>query len=78
MFDTDFLGNKVNIGDEVIFVAPGYRSFCTGKVITKAEKSCQIEYLNTWNFGSEGRKLVVRQAYDQVIKHPTASLKEVE
>lgn len=66
--DKDFLGNKVNIGDKVIFQAPDYRMFTIGTVITKANKSCQIEYLNTWNFPSEGRKLICRQGYDQIIK----------
>lgn len=70
MFDTDFIGSKVDVGDEVIFVAPGYRSFCIGKVISKATKTCQIEYINDWNFGKPGRKLVVRQGYDQVIVKP--------
>lgn len=67
-FDEDFLGNKVNIGDKVIFQAPDYRMFTIGTVITKANKSCQIEYLNTWNFPTEGRKLICRQGYDQIIK----------
>jgi hypothetical protein len=66
--DEDFLGNKINIGDKVIFQAPDYRMFTIGKVITKAKKSCQIEYLNKWNFPTEGRKMICRQAYDQVIK----------
>ena len=72
MFDTDFLGKKIDIGDEVIFEAPKYRSFCIGKVVTKAEKSCQIEYINDWNFPTEGKKLICRQYYDQIIKKPIA------
>ena len=66
--DEDFLGNKVNIGDKVIFQAPDYRMFTIGTVITKANKSCQIEYLNTWNFPTKGRKLICRQGYNQIIK----------
>lgn len=70
IFDKDFLGNKVDIGNTVIFTAPGYRSLVIGKVITKAPKSCQIEYINDWNYpGNGGRKEVVRQGYDQIIKY---------
>lgn len=68
--DKDFLDNKINIGDEVIFEAPGYRSFVIGKVVTKAPKSCQIEYVNNWNYPN-GRTEIVRQCYGQIIKHLT-------
>lgn len=68
-YDKDFLDNKINIGDRVIFEAPGYRQFVLGKVITKAPKSCQIEYINDWNY--EGRTEVVRQGYGQIIKYPS-------
>ena len=75
-FDTDFLCNKIEIGDKVIFVAPGYRDFVIGTVVTKAPKSCQIEYINDWNF--EGEKLVVRQGYNQIIKYPIKEGKWIE
>lgn len=68
-FDTDFLGNKIGIGDKVIFEAPKYRDFVIGTVVTKAPKSCQIEYINDWNY-SEGHKEIVRQYYGQIIKYP--------
>lgn len=70
-FDTDFLGNKIEIGDKVIFEAPKYRDFAIGTVISKAPKSCQIEYINDWNYPGQGRKAVVRQCYGQIIKRPT-------
>lgn len=73
-FDTDFLGNKIEIGDTVIFEAPGYRDFVIGTVVTKAPKSCQIEYINNWNY-SKGHKEIVRQGYGQVIKHPIETVK---
>lgn len=69
-YDEDFLGNKINIGDKVIFEAPKYRDFVIGTVITKASKSCQIEYINDWNYSKPGKKEVVRQYYGQTIKHP--------
>ena len=68
-FDTDFLDNKIEIGDKVIFEAPKYRDFVIGTVVTKAPKSCQIEYINNWNY-SNGRKEIVRQYYGQIIKYP--------
>lgn len=74
MNDRDFLGNQINIGDKVIFEAPRYRDFVIGTVISKAEKTCQIEYINDWNYAS--KKLVVRQFYGQIIKY--AALQERE
>lgn len=68
--DRDFLDNKIEIGDKVIFEAPVYRSFVIGTVISKAPKSCQVEYMNDWNYGKPGVKLVARQCYGQVIKYP--------
>jgi hypothetical protein len=68
-FDTDFLGSKIEIGDKVIFEAPKYRDFVIGTVVSKAPKSCQIEYINDWNY-SKGHKEIVRQYYGQIIKYP--------
>lgn len=68
--DRDFLDNKIEIGDKVIFEAPKYRDFAIGTVISKAAKSCQIEYINDWNYPGQGRKDVVRQCYGQLIKYP--------
>ncbi len=70
-FDTDFLDNKINIGDKVIFETPKYRDFAIGTVISKAPKSCQIEYLSFAGH-SKGYVDVVRQCYCQVIKYPLA------
>ena len=70
-FDIDFLDNKIEIGDKVIFEAPGYREFVIGTVITKAPKSCQIEYVNDWNYHRDDDVIeVVRQGYGQIIKYP--------
>lgn len=77
IFDTDFLCNKIEIGDKVIFKAPKYRNFVIGTVVTKAPKSCQIEYINDWSY-SEGHKEVVRQYYSQIIKYPYKSGKWVQ
>lgn len=64
-FDTDFLGNKIEIGDKVIIEEPKYRNFIIGAVVTKAPKSCQIEYVDF-----VGDKQITRQYYGQIIKYP--------
>ena len=69
--DRDFLDNKIEIGDKVIFETPKYRDFAIGTVISKAPKSCQIEYLSFAGH-SKGYVDVVRQCYGQVIKYPLA------
>ena len=64
-FDTDFLDNKIEIGDKVILEEPKYRNFIIGTVVTKAPKSCQIEYKDF-----VGDMQVARQYYSQIIKYP--------
>jgi hypothetical protein len=66
-FDTDFLGNKIEIGDKVIFETPKYRDFAIGVVISKAPKTCQVEYLS---FNTKSN-VTVRQYYEQLIKYST-------
>lgn len=63
-FDTDFLGTKIEIGDKVIIEEPNYRNFIIGTVVTKAPKSCQVEYIDF-----VGDKKITRQYYGQIIKH---------
>ena len=65
-FDADFLGNKIEIGDKVILETPKYRDFAIGTVISKAPKSCQIEYQS---FCTKSN-VTVRQYYEQLIKYP--------
>lgn len=64
-FDTDFLDNKIEIGDKVILEEPKYRNFVIGTVVTKAPKSCQIEYKD---FCDDTQ--ITRQYYGQIIKYP--------
>jgi hypothetical protein len=64
-FDTDFLDNKIELGDKVIIEEPKYRNFIIGTVVTKAPKSCQIEYVDF-----VGSKQITRQYYGQIIKYP--------
>lgn len=64
-FDTDFLDNKIEIGDKVIIEEPKYRNFIIGTVVTKAPKSCQVEYKDF-----VGDTKITRQYYGQIIKYP--------
>lgn len=64
-FDTDFLKNKIEIGDKVILEEPKYRNFVIGTVVTKAPKSCQIEYKDFLGYTQ-----IARQYYGQIIKYP--------
>lgn len=64
-FDTDFLGNKLEIGDKVILEEPKYRDFVIGTITSKAPKSCRIEYTDY-----RGAVKVTRQYYGQIIKYP--------
>ena len=66
-FDKDFLDNKIEIGDKVIIEEPKYRNFIIGTVVTKAPKSCQIEYVDF-----VGDTKIARQYYGQIIKYPIA------
>ena len=72
-FDTDFLDNKIEIGDKVIIEEPNYRNFIIGTVVTKAPKSCQVEYIDF-----VGDKKITRQYYGQIIKYPIKEGKWIE
>ena len=50
----DFLGNALEIGDEVVLTAPKYRMFTRAKVIAFTPKKVRVQYNNTWNYGSTG------------------------
>lgn len=45
----DFLGNTLELFDEVVFTAPKYRMFAKGKIIAFTKTKVRIEYMNTWN-----------------------------
>lgn len=53
----DFFGNELNVGDTVAFYAPGYRMFTTGEVLEFTPKQVRVGYVNTWNFGKDGKKM---------------------
>jgi hypothetical protein len=57
----DFLGNELNVGDEVAYFSPNYRTFTRGKITKISPKTLYI--------GTDiNRKGTFRQFHEQVIK----------
>jgi aspartate/methionine/tyrosine aminotransferase len=50
----DFLGNIIEIGDEVILPVPGYRVLTKAVIIEFTAKKVKVQYNNTWNYGNDG------------------------
>ena len=63
----DKLGKQLSIGDEVVFIAPGYRMLVVGRIVTFNKQMVTIEYVNNWNY-CDGNTETLRQKPDQVIK----------
>lgn len=40
----DFLGNELNIGDEVVFCEPSYRNLIRGSIVRVTDKLVIVEY----------------------------------
>lgn len=62
----DFLGNELNVGDEVIFMNIGYRTLMIGKIVKMNPKKATIDFKkpnNTHNW--QGQTF---QFYNQLIK----------
>lgn len=64
----DFLKNDLSLNDKVIFVAPSYRSLVIGTIIGLTKEKVRIEYVNTWNYPSEGRVSNILQYPAQVLR----------
>ena len=60
---TDFLGNKLSVGDKVVFMQLGYRALMVGEITNMSEKKCTLihEMTNTCR-----RKSI--QFYNQMIR----------
>jgi len=63
----DFLGNVLNIGDEVVFMLLSYRTLSKGTIISMSNQKCKIEYDEPYS-SIPNRKKVVSQFYYQVVK----------
>lgn len=59
----DFLGKPLEIGDEVVFIEPGYRSLKKGKIVKITKCFVFISEPNTWI-----KEKVVRREPQTVIK----------
>jgi hypothetical protein len=57
----DFLGNELNVGDEVAYFSPHYRTFMRGEIVKISPK---VLYVGT----GRNRKGTFRQFHEQVIK----------
>ena len=65
---TDYFGNELAIGDRVAFYAPGYRQFTTGTIIKFTPQQVRIEYVNTWNYGKDGKDMTYLAYPNMLIK----------
>ena len=59
----DFLGEEINVGDEVVFVQMQYRNFYQGKIVKITDKMLFIDHEKD-NLG----KSQTKQKHNQVIK----------
>lgn len=64
----DFFGVELEIGDEVAFIAPGYRHLAKGTITKFTEKMVFISYMNTWNHRPPGYPCDIKQTSDQLVK----------
>jgi hypothetical protein len=64
----DFLDKELNIGDEVIVVAPSYRQLIRAKIIAFTPKQVRVSFQNTWNYNDPGKYTEFLQPPDQLVK----------
>lgn len=62
----DFLGNTIEVGAKVVFIAPNYRQLVKGEIIKITPKKVLVRYINNWNF-STGTEFEVYQEPQQVV-----------
>jgi len=74
----DFLGNILEIGDEVVLTAPKYRMFTKAKVIAFTPKKVRVQFNNTWNYGPKGHIEEYLSEPDFIVKTSNKYPYEVE
>lgn len=62
----DFLGQPLAIGDDVVFIQPGYRSLMRGRIYAKTPTSWRVEY------SGRGFPETLLQTGKQLVKIPPA------
>lgn len=65
---SDFIGRELEIGDSVIVIAPNYRHFVLARIIQFTPKQVRVSFMNTWNYGGEGRYTELLQSPQQLTK----------
>ncbi|MND59074.1 hypothetical protein D3C80_502530 [compost metagenome] len=53
---TDFLGQVIDIGDEVVTTPKNYRGLVRARIKAFTPKQVRVVYVNDWNYGSPGRE----------------------
>ena len=66
----DFLGNELSVNDSVLFIAPGYRLWAKGKILSFTKLKVKISYSNTWNHSLPGYPCELLQDPIQLVKVP--------
>jgi len=64
----DFLGNELNVGDDVVFMRLNYRSFAKGTIRSLTPKMAHITHEYLSGSGTESK-----QFHDQIVKIPNES-----
>jgi hypothetical protein len=60
----DYLNRELKIGDDVVFIEPGYREYNTGKIIQETNLYFRVAY----NFQDKYKPPSILQAPKQLIK----------
>ena len=67
----DFFGQELNIGDIVAVEAKNYRHLTEAEIVEFTPKKVRVQYLNTWNYGKDGRLQQLLTYPLTLIKKPT-------
>ena len=62
----DFLGNELNVGDNVVCIVSGYRGFTKAKILSISAKRIRVIYPSLWKLCND--KVVTLDPVYNVIK----------
>lgn len=60
----DYLGNELQVGDEVIFPYPNYRGLVTGKILKITPQKVKMEYVHqnySRTYTIEGNSVILKK-----------------
>lgn len=69
----DYLGNEVEIGDQVTVAIKNYRGLITATVVGITNQTILVEYQNTWHYKPEGDVVHYRVQSHQFVKQNVLS-----